>query len=48
LRPPPPDQAPPANSPTLTKTDLVTGLSNPWDVAFLPDGTMFFDEREVR
>jgi glucose/arabinose dehydrogenase len=23
----------------------VTGLSNPWDVTFLPDGTMFFDQR---
>jgi aldose sugar dehydrogenase len=45
LRPPPPDQGPPANSPTLTQTNLVTGLSNPWDVAFLPDGTMFFDQR---
>jgi aldose sugar dehydrogenase len=45
LRPPPPDQGPPANSPTLTKTDLVTGLTNPWDIAFLSDGTMFFTQR---
>ena len=44
--PPPPDQGPPANSPTLT-TDpgFVTGLTNPWDMAFLPDGTMFFTQR---
>lgn len=45
LPPVPPEQAPPPNSPTLTKTDLVTGLTNPWDMAFLTDGTMFFDER---
>jgi glucose/arabinose dehydrogenase len=46
LPPPPPDQGPPANSPTLTTTtNFVTGLTNPWDMAFLPDGTMFFTER---
>jgi aldose sugar dehydrogenase len=42
----PPDSGPPANSPTLTTdTGFLTGLSNPWDTAFLPDGTMFFSER---
>jgi glucose/arabinose dehydrogenase len=46
LPPPPPDQGPPANSPTLTTTtNFVTGLNNPWDMAFLSDGTMFFTER---
>src|SRR5262249_33579410 len=43
LLPPPPDQGPPPNSPALTKTDLVTGLSNPWDIAFVPgDANRFF------
>jgi glucose/arabinose dehydrogenase len=43
LPPPPPDQGPPTNSPTLTRTNLVTGLSNPWDLAFLPgDANRFF------
>ncbi len=46
LNPPPPDQPAPPNSPTLT-TDMsfLTGLNNPWDMSFLPDGTMFFTER---
>lgn len=44
--PHPPDQGPPPNSPALaTQTNFVTGLSNPWDMAFLSDGTMFFTER---
>jgi hypothetical protein len=42
LPPPPPDQGPPPNSPTLvTDTGFVTGLSSPWEMAFLSDGTMF-------
>lgn len=46
LPPPPPDLGPPSNSPTLTtNTSFVTGLTNPWDMAFLADGTMFFSER---
>jgi aldose sugar dehydrogenase len=45
LPPVPPDVGPPAGSPTLTRTDFVTGLTNPWDMAFLPDMTMFFTER---
>jgi len=32
-------------APTLSRTDFMTGLSNPWDMAFLPDGTMFFSEK---
>jgi aldose sugar dehydrogenase len=44
--PPPPDQGPPPDSPTLaTDMGFVTGLTNPWDMAFLPDGTMFFTQR---
>lgn len=31
--------------PTLTRTVLMTGLSNPWDLAFTPDGAMLFTER---
>lgn len=46
LPPPPPDQPPPPGSPTLsTNKSFVTGLNNPWDMAFLADGTMFFTER---
>lgn len=32
-------------TPTLTKTVLVSGLTRPWDMAFLDDGTMFFTQR---
>jgi aldose sugar dehydrogenase len=46
LPPPPPDLGLPPNSPSLTTTtNFVTGLSNPWDMAFLADGTMFFTQR---
>ena len=43
--PPSPSPSPPAGTPTLTRTTFVSGLSNPWDMAFLPDGTMFFTEK---
>jgi glucose/arabinose dehydrogenase len=44
--PHPPDQGPPAGSPSLAvDTNFVTGLDHPWDMAFLSDGTMFFTER---
>ena len=33
-------------SPELTVTELVTGLTYPWDIAFTPDGTMLFTERD--
>jgi aldose sugar dehydrogenase len=42
----PPDSPLPAGSPDLEVTQVVGGLANPWDIAFLNDGTMFFDERE--
>jgi glucose/arabinose dehydrogenase len=49
--PPAPAPAPPpvppggAVEPALTRSVLMSGLSAPWDLAFLPDGTMFFTER---
>jgi aldose sugar dehydrogenase len=39
LPPPPPDVGLPPNSPDLTKSDILTGLSNPWDIGFLPGDT---------
>ncbi len=32
-------------APTLTRTVLLSGLANPWDIAFTPDGAMLFTER---
>ncbi|WP_192804910.1 PQQ-dependent sugar dehydrogenase [Noviherbaspirillum aerium] len=34
-----------AAAPTLASTTVLTKLNNPWDMAFLPDGTMFFTEK---
>jgi glucose/arabinose dehydrogenase len=34
-----------AQPPRLTATEIMTGLENPWDMAFLPDGTMFYTEK---
>ncbi len=34
-----------ADSPVLSHTEILTKLENPWDMAFLPDGTMFFTEK---
>lgn len=31
--------------PTLARTDFMTGLNNPWDMAFTPDGAMLFTEK---
>ena len=39
-----PDQ-PSSATPTLTRTVVLSSLSNPWDIAFGTDGTMFFTER---
>ena len=32
-------------APTLTHTAVLTKLESPWDMAFLPNGTMFFTEK---
>jgi aldose sugar dehydrogenase len=32
-------------APTLERTTVVSGLSNPWDLAFAADGSLFFTER---
>jgi aldose sugar dehydrogenase len=34
-----------ADTPSLTSTTVLSGLDNPWDMAFLPDGTMFYTEK---
>lgn len=31
--------------PALTREVVLSGLTNPWDVAFAPDGSMFFTEK---
>lgn len=35
----------PAAAPALSHTVVLTKLDGPWDMAFLPDGTMFFTEK---
>jgi len=32
-------------APMLTRSVVLSGLSGPWDIAFAPDGTMFFTEK---
>jgi len=42
----PPDGNPPANeTPVLTRSVVLQGLSSPWDIAVAADGSMFFTER---
>jgi glucose/arabinose dehydrogenase len=36
---------PPNDTPTLTRAVVLDGLSSPWDIAFAPDGAMFFTEK---
>ena len=43
--PPPPTAPPSTEVPTLTRTTVVSGLQNPWDLAFTPDGTMLYTEK---
>lgn len=33
------------NVPTINSSEFMSGLENPWDMAFLPDGTMFYTEK---
>jgi len=33
------------NVPFIETSEFMTGLDNPWDMAFLPDGTMFYTEK---
>ncbi|MEM7377322.1 MAG: PQQ-dependent sugar dehydrogenase [Pseudomonadota bacterium] len=33
------------NVPKIETTEFMTELENPWDMSFLPDGTMFFTEK---
>jgi glucose/arabinose dehydrogenase len=40
-----PTSAMPANAPGLTHASVLTKLDSPWDMAFLPNGTMFFTEK---
>lgn len=37
--------APSAETPRLTRSVLMNGLQNPWDIAFTPDGVMLFTEK---
>lgn len=43
--PPPVVDTTAARAPALERTVVATGLSNPWDLAVLADGTLFFTER---
>jgi glucose/arabinose dehydrogenase len=36
--------APSAETPRLTRSVVMSGLQNPWDIAFTPDGVMLFTE----
>lgn len=37
--------APPGSTPDLTVTSWATGISDPWDIAFLPDGSALITEK---
>lgn len=36
-----------AGTPSLTRSVVMSGLKNPWDIAFTPDGAMLYTERSV-
>src|SRR5688500_6398594 len=43
---PPPSVGPTSTEiPTLTRTTVLSGLQNPWDLAFTPDCTMLYTEK---
>ncbi len=41
----PPVAPPSTEAPILTRTVLMTGLVNPWDIAFTPDGALLYSEK---
>ena len=43
--PPASPSATPAEAPKLSRTVVMTGLQDPWDIAFTPDGVMLFTEK---
>lgn len=44
-RPPASPSTTSAEAPKLTRTVVMTGLQEPWDIAFTPDGVMLFTEK---
>jgi glucose/arabinose dehydrogenase len=40
-----PPTPPTGGDPQITRTTFMSGLSNPWDMAFAPDGAIFITER---
>ena len=34
-----------ADEPSIERTDIMTGLQQPWELAFTPDGNALFTER---
>jgi glucose/arabinose dehydrogenase len=43
--PPPPPPPAPKTAPKLTVTTVISTLSQPWDIAWLPDATVLFTQR---
>ncbi len=41
----PPTSPPATDTPVLSRTTVLSGRSNPWDIAFASNGAMFFTER---
>lgn len=41
----PPEESLAADTPPVSITPMASGLSNPWDMTFTPDGTMLFTQR---
>ena len=45
VAPVPPPPPPPPDAPTLEVSVVRDGLARPWDLGFLPDGSLVFTER---